>query len=76
MFALVLSVSECAVVCVASGSLHHMKITFTFTENRWFPMSGDLIDKRGTGFKSKAAILRWKKEREECTGEKIVVKFV
>lgn len=53
-----------------------MKITFTLTENRWYPMSGDLIDKRGTGFESKAAILRWKREREECTGEKIVVKFV
>ena len=55
-----------------------MKITFTFTftENRWFPLVGDFIDKRGIGFKSKAEILRWKKEREHLTGEKISVRFI
>lgn len=39
-------------------------------------MVGDLIDQRGIGFKSRAEILRWKKEREDLTGEVIEVLFI
>lgn len=51
------------------------KVTFIKTENRWFPITNDMIDKRGKGHPSKRAIKEWAAHRAEMTGEKITVEF-
>ena len=49
--------------------------TFIKTEGRWFPITNDMIDKRGKGFGSKKAVKEWAADRMANTDEKITVKF-
>lgn len=58
-----------------SSSKIERTVTFVKTENRWFPITNDMIDKRGTGHTSKKAVKEWAADRMANTDEKITVKF-
>ena len=49
--------------------------TFIKTEGHWFPITNDMIDKRGSGHASKKAVKEWAADRMANTDEKITVKF-
>lgn len=48
---------------------------YTLSDGLWYPRTGDTIDKRCPGKKSKAAVRRQLNERREFTGEHVVAIF-
>ena len=48
---------------------------FTKAGGRWFPVECDMIDSRGSGFKSQKEIRNWSRDYSDFTGKKITLKF-
>ena len=48
---------------------------YTLSDELWYPRTGDTIDKRSPGKKSKAAVRQQLKDRREFTGDHIVPVF-
>ena len=57
------------------SSKNERTVTFIKTENLWFPITNDMIDKRGTGHTSQKSVREWAADRMANTDETITVKF-